>query len=385
MTIPDDFSVSQPANFSILIYTPQMWSYGGMERHICLLAELCARSGMRVTLVTTSNSLNDDARRQILAAGVCFLELPSARGTISLARKIWWLLKTMLRVRNKRWDIIYTNGQSGLAPMLWMAASRGTRVIHHHHTAADAAEQKTWHPCFRFALQMAPELVACSLATSHRLEVALRRNDVRFLPCLTPHVMEAGQVHEKTYSPDTVLHFGFVGRLVSTKGIDEICRLSEQLELQGIRWHLYGQGDEYPPSYFEKFPNVAFHGTYRSVGEYAEALREMDAGALYSKHVEGLPLSLMEMMAAGLPWIATDRGGTRELAISEQNSVVIPDDANPDETKMLTMELAARIRAGMTSRISQRSVYDQYFSPKIVGRRWLEFFRPNPHREIGAT
>ena len=158
MTIPDAFSVSPPTNFRILIYTPQMWSYGGMERHICLLAELCAQSGMQVTVVTTSNSLNDDARRQVLAAGVHFLELPSARGTVSLARKIWWLFKTTLRLRNKRWDIIYTNGQSGLAPILWMAARRGTRVIHHYHTAGDAAEQRTWHPCFRFALRKAPDI-----------------------------------------------------------------------------------------------------------------------------------------------------------------------------------------------------------------------------------
>jgi glycosyltransferase involved in cell wall biosynthesis len=107
----------------------------------------------------------------------------------------------------------------------------------------------------------------------------------------------------------------------------------------------------------------------------------MDAGVLYSRHGEGLPLSLIEMMAAGLPWIATDRGGTRELGITEQNSLIIPAGATPDETKMLTMELAARIRAGRTSRISQRAVYDRYFSSEIVGRRWLGFFHPNPPAE----
>ena len=80
-------------------------------------------------------------------------------------------------------------------------------------------------------------------------------------------------------------------------------------------------------------------------------------------------------------WIATDRGGTRELGVTEQNSLIIPAGATPDETKMLTMELAARIRAGRTSRISQRAVYDQYFSPEILGRRWLEFLHRNPPAE----
>ena len=355
-----------------------------MERHICLLAELCARSGMQVTLVTTSNSLNDAARQQLLAAGVHFLELPAARNTISLTKKLWWLVRTTLCLRKSRWDIIYTNGQSGLAPVLWMAAKRGTRVIHHHHTAADLAEQKTWHPWFRFALRKAPELVACSKATTHQLEATLRRSDVQFLPYLTLHIIGSDEVQEKLYSPDTVLHFGFIGRLVSTKGIEEICHFSEQPELQGIRWHLYGEGDEYPASYFEKYPNVAWHGTYRSAEEYAKVLLRMDAGVLYSRHSEGLPLSLIEMMAAGLPWIATDRGGIRELGVSKEDSFVVPANATDDETKMLTVKLAERIRSGQTSRISQRSVYDQYFSPEIVGRKWLEFFRPTLQRETEA-
>ena len=356
-----------------------------MEKHICQVAELCARSGMEVTLVTTSNSLDEDARRRVCAAGVRFFELPSARGKASLARKIWWLFKTTLRLRNKRWDIIYTNGQSGLAPVLWMAARRGTRVIHHHHTSADPAEQKTWHPCFRFVLRKAPELVACSMATSQHLQAALGRMNVRFLPYLTLDVVGTGHVHEKTYSPDTMLHFGFVGRLVSTKGIEEICRLSDQPELAGIRWHVYGQGEEYPASYFQKFPNVVYHGSYCSVEEYARLLQNLDAGVLYSEHTEGLPLSLIEMMSAGLPWIATDRGGTRELGISKQNSLIIPANATSEDKKMLTMELADRIRAGRTSRISQRTVYDQYFSQEIVGHRWLKFFHPNSHDETGAT
>ena len=101
---------------------------------------------------------------------------------------------------------------------------------------------------------------------------------------------------------------------------------------------------------------------------------------LYTKWraLEGLPVSLMEVMAAGLPWIATDRGGTRELGVSELNSVIVPAGASLQEMKALTMELADRIRTGRTSRIAQRRVYDEHFSPEISSRKWLEYLRNAP-------
>ena len=360
----------------MLMYTPQMSSYGGMETHLCLLAATCARSGIEVTFVTTSNSLNDEARQEMLQSGVRFYELPAARGHASAARKLIWLLTQALHLRKTRWDVIYTNGQSALAPMLWLAGQRGTRIIHHHHTAGDHAEQRSWNPLFRHALRAAPELVACSLATKRGMEAALGRRDVRFIPYLTRAIDRAGIFEDRRYSPDAVLNFGFVGRLVSTKGIEDVCRLSQMTELSGIRWHIHGEGEGYPASYFEKYPNIIYHGRYHSATEHANVLRNLDATVLLSRHSEGMPLALIEAMADGLPWIATDRGGTRELAISERNSIVVPADASLEEMKDLTMELAARIRGGVTSRTSQRRIYDEYFTPKVVGRNWLEFVRP---------
>jgi glycosyltransferase involved in cell wall biosynthesis len=360
----------------ILMYTPQMSNYGGMETHLCLLAALCARSGMEVTLVTTSNSLNDEARQDLLDSGVRFHELPEARGGASAVRKLTWLAATTLRLRKTRWDVIYTNGQSALAPTLWLAGRRRTRIIHHHHTAGDEREQQSWNPLFRRVLSAAPELVACSLATKRELETVLGRSDVRYIPYLTREIERSGNLEDRTYSQDAVLNFGFVGRLVSTKGVEDVCRLSEMTELSGVRWHIHGEGEDYPASFFEKYPNVIYHGRYRSATEYANVLRHLDATVLLSRHSEGLPLTLIEAMAEGLPWIATDRGGTRELAISEKNSIVVPAGASLEEMKLLSMGLAARIRAGMTSRKAQRHAYDERFSPKVVGRAWLEFVRP---------
>lgn len=351
-----------------------MAKYGGMETHICLVASLCAQVFKNVTLITTSNSLNDEARQRLLDSAVHFVELPEAQGTASHLRKFTWLISTIRRLRATNWDLIYSNGQSALAPITWLAARRGSRITHHHHTAADSQEQQTWHPLFKCVLRFAPELVACSNATRKELESALQRTDVACIPYLTRGLMPADAVVDRSYHADTILNFGFVGRLVSTKGIEAICKLSQSPELTDIRWHVHGEGKDYPPSFFEKYPNVTYHGRYRSAEEHAAALNNLDAVVLLSTHSEGLPLSLIEAMAAGLPWMATDRGGTRELGVSAQNCLVVPADASLEETQSLAKQFAARIRAGGTSRSEQRRAYDTHFSPQIIGQHWLQYF-----------
>ncbi len=95
---------------------------------------------------------------------------------------------------------------------------------------------------------------------------------------------------------------------------------------------------------------------------------------LFSTHNEGMPLSLIEGMSAGLPWIATDRGGTRELAVSAADSLVAPAAATLAELGSRVRVLADRILAGTTSRRRQRGHYDREFAPPVVARRWLDYF-----------
>ena len=358
---------------TFLFYIPQMAAYGGMERHVCLLAALLARHRHAVAMMTTSNSLNQSARADLRTAGVELRELPVARGKASKVGKLVWLLLNALRLRAKSWDVICTNGQSGLARLVWLAGQRRTRIIHHHHTAGDAAEQRTWHRAFRGTLALSPELVACSDSTKRQLEETLGRRDTVFLPYLTPEIFPSTAVTERSYGPDSLLHVGFIGRLVSTKGIDTICALSRESALTDVRWHIHGSGEDFPASFFAGIPNVKLHGAFSGEVECAEILRALDALALFSRHNEGMPLSLIEGMAGGLPWIATDQGGTRELAIASNNCDIVPAHASFDEIKNRMVAFATRIRAGKTTRVTQRRAYDENFAPQIVAERWLNY------------
>lgn len=358
---------------NILIYVPQMAAFGGMERHVCDLARVLASRDHHVKLITTSNSLSDELRSSLVERGITLRELARSRGSAGKLLKGVWLMREALRNDSTRWDLIYTNGQSALARIAWFAARPHTRIVHHHHTAADESEQATWSGPFRKVLKQAPELVACSRATQRALGEALKRADVQYQPYLTSAPVPASAVKDRVPSPNAKLHFGFTGRLVAEKGIASICALSRRPELADITWHIHGAGAAFPPEYFRPFHNVVYHGPFTTGLPHADILQRLDAIVLFSRHNEGMPLSLLEGMSAGLPWIATDRGGTREMAVSESNCMVVGPSPSEDELTAAVRTMASRIRQGMTSRTAQRRTYDRLFSPAVVSEAWCQF------------
>jgi glycosyltransferase involved in cell wall biosynthesis len=362
---------------NFLFYVPQMAAYGGMERHVCTLAAALAEKGHLVRLLTTSNSLGPDLRRELAHPLISLRELPQPRGSAGALRKIIWLLAELRHNIARPWDVIYTNGQSALARLAWRAAGPGTRIVHHHHTAADAGEQATWSRSYRQVLVLADQLVGCSQATCAALDAATARTDAIFLPYLTTCPLRTDEIIERPPGPR--LRFGFCGRLIPEKGIEVILDLAADPSLADLEWHIHGSGAAYPPASFAGRPRLHYHGAYQSGPDQAQALLALDALVLFSTHNEGMPLSLIEGMAAGLPWIATDRGGTRELALSPPDCLVLPGSSTPAEIRDGVRTLSARLRAGSTSRRRQRAGYDATFAPPVAAGRWLEYFHHIVH------
>lgn len=357
----------------LLFYAPQMAAYGGIERHVCSLAAAAAADGHTVRVLTTSNSLGPDLRRELAHPLIELRELAAPRAAAGPVAKIVWLLREVHRARAQTWDVIYTNGQSALARLVWLAAGPGTRIVHHHHTAADAAEQATWSAFYRHVLRRAPRLVGCSRATCAALDAATGRTDAFFLPYLTACPIDADWINERL--PGGRLRLGFCGRLIPEKGIDAILALAESDSLADVEWHIHGAGEAYPPARFAGRPRLVYHGAYHSAAEQVRALLGLDALVLFSTHNEGMPLSLIEGMSAGLPWIATDRGGTREIAVSPADCLVVPRTATLPELAGHLLDFTDRISAGTTSRRRQRAHYDEHFSPAVVADCWLDFFQ----------
>jgi len=121
---------------------------------------------------------------------------------------------------------------------------------------------------------------------------------------------------------------GFTGRLTEIKNISlflkaaaECRKLAENIRL---RFVIIGDGSlrsdlEQLSNYLGLSDSVVFLGNRNDV---ADLLQGMDIIALTSKN-EGTPLSLIEAMAAGVPFISTAVGGVADLA---GNTITMLDD-----------------------------------------------------------
>jgi glycosyltransferase involved in cell wall biosynthesis len=379
----------QPTPRSVLIYSPQFNTIGGVETHLVRLSCFLARKNCRVTLVTTSGMLEETRVRELTAEGVEFLSPPG--GPLSVPRKAAWLAGLVLtQLHRRHWDVIYTNAQGSLSWLLRPLKRHGTRLIHHYHTAGDERDQGTWGRLFPRWLKAVDEIVACSLSTAQNLRRVLGpevvmgrdgRDKVRMIPYLSAGVVEP--MERPPRDPAAKLRFGFVGRLVEGKGIDMICKLSQDPQLAHIEWHIHGCGSDYDAAYFEKFPNIQFHGRYNGSAELASILSRLDALVLFSRYQEGQPISLIEAMSAGLPWVATDQGGTSELMWAASNCRLVSAECGVDEARAAVLDLAQAIMEGRTSFAAQRGAYQDHLAPATVGERWVDFLSTDAAPRLG--
>ncbi|MDP2105119.1 MAG: glycosyltransferase [Desulfobulbaceae bacterium] len=114
------------------------------------------------------------------------------------------------------------------------------------------------------------------------------------------------------------------------KGLEELIRALHRLTVTGQRFMLLVVGGFITPQYETKIKAIAkdlgianqirWLGATSTVNSY---LREMDLFVLPSLS-EGLPMVILEAMAAGVPVVATDVGGISEAVRHKVDGVLVP-------------------------------------------------------------
>lgn len=130
--------------------------------------------------------------------------------------------------------------------------------------------------------------------------------------------------------PDEACVVGFVGRLVSEKGILELMQAAQMVAQKGLKMHLlivgpidHDKADSLKPEIARDYGLAKvciFTGMREDMPELYAA---MDVFVLPS-HREGFPRSLMEASAMGVPCIATDIRGCREAVEHDRNGLLVP-------------------------------------------------------------
>jgi glycosyltransferase involved in cell wall biosynthesis len=161
----------------------------------------------------------------------------------------------------------------------------------------------------------------------------------------------------------------FVGRVVPIKRLDLLLRALAQARESGPRLRLVvvGDGDE-RPRLERQAAEFGIAADLRFLG-YRRELRPLFAAAdiaVLCSDNEGTPVSLIEAAAAGLPAVATDVGGVREVVGEETGILVPPGDAPALAGALLRMAGDARLRQSCGAAARRRAT-GRYGAERLLG------------------
>ena len=164
-------------------------------------------------------------------------------------------------------------------------------------------------------------------------------NGIPLAPFLA-HPASPGQRHPR-------IRFGTIGRLVPAKGhailIDAFARVSRTVP--GAELSIYGYGDLHG-ALSSQIARLGLAGRVRLEGRTNDSpavLQDLDV-FVFSSVNEGLPLVILEAMAAGLPIVTTDVGGIPEVLPKESAWLCPPGDAEALAGAMLQAAACSDLR-----------------------------------------
>jgi glycosyltransferase involved in cell wall biosynthesis len=100
------------------------------------------------------------------------------------------------------------------------------------------------------------------------------------------------------------------------------------------------------------------------------AMAQLDAFVLFTTHREGLPLTLLEAMSAGVPWIAADRGGIRDLVVDNTCTILLPSPFTYQDAFAATKHMAQSVRHGLIRSEILTLEYRNKFHPDYLTGQW---------------
>lgn len=298
---------------------------GGMERVALDLAAGLEERGGRAIVVALGPE--GPIARELRSAGIATHALERRRRGYDLG--LVMRLRRLLRA--ERIDVVHTHNPHALLYGAVAGELAGCGVVHTKHgkNPSSAAE-------LRFRRQVG-RLVDCYVAVSNATAVvALEKREtdaarLRVIPNgidlrrFAASSGERSRLRAALGVPDDAFVFGTVGRLVPEKDQATLIRAAAPLLGERCRLLLAGDGPEAPAlrAVADGAPNGGFVHFLGARSDVPAVLAAMDAFVL-SSETEGLPLALLEAMAAGLPILSTPVGGIAEVVQPDVSGRLFP-------------------------------------------------------------
>jgi glycosyltransferase involved in cell wall biosynthesis len=323
---------------------------GGAQSYVAALLPALAERYDVVVAAHGPGAVVEAAR----AAGVRYVPLEHVRRPLHPARDLLGLWELVRLMRRERPDLVHANSaKAGLLGRLaaaltgvpvrvfnahgWSFQSQGSRAF----LWAERAVAPLTTTTICVSQSQLEDGVAAGVCSSERAVVIHNGIDVRAFALAHPNG-----------GPPQILS---VGRLKAPKDFVTLARALELLPRGAFRALVAGDGPDR-----ELIPAAAPLELLGERDDVPDLLAAADVFVLSSRS-EGLPISILEAMAAGLPVVATRVGGVPELVVDGETGLLVPPgDARALAAALRTLlgDRELRLRLGAAGRARAEREFD---------------------------
>jgi glycosyltransferase involved in cell wall biosynthesis len=273
-----------------------------------------------------------------------------------------------MKLRGKRFDVLYSLEMTRFLQFLALFVRPGGRILYNRAgMPADPSE----HIDANIIKLLDAIIVESPFQANAAKQIYGQDVPVASLPLLG-HICTP-MPRAKPLS-DEPLNIAFLGRYDEKKGIYRLLDIWPELEIGPARLHYHGHGPE-QDHLKESIKRrglegeVIVNGGWKSASELGVILSKTDLLVLPSEE-EGLPLILLEAMAHGVPFVASDVGAIPTLA--EDNPDVRVVSLDNTSIKEAIEERAQTIRTGGIEASRLQAYFQSRYSYDVLSTRWSD-------------
>jgi glycosyltransferase involved in cell wall biosynthesis len=305
-----------------IVFLVTLAETGGAQTYVASLLVPLRRDFDVVVAAHGSGPLEDATR----AAGARFIPLRHVRRTVKPVRDLLGLLELLRLLRRERPQIVHVN--SAKAAALGRVAAWFARVplrVYTVHGWAFLAYEGAASAAYRWVERALRPLTTVTICVSENE----RRAGLAARACAeaTTVVIRNGvdsTAPEPDRPPEGEPRVVMVGRLQAPKDPLTLVRALATLQGRDVEALLVGDGPD--RAAVEKEVRRLELESVRLLGQRNDVAELLRTAAIFvlSTRSEGLPLSILEAMAVGLPVIASNVGGVPELVVDGETGVLVP-------------------------------------------------------------
>lgn len=296
-------------------------SGGGAEHMVSHYVSHIDQSKLEIRVFCiTGQPANNELEKEILDAGISIHYVGKKKGfSLKAMRK----LNQLLTEYNP--DVIHTHLSAIIYTAFWLWIHPGVSAYHTMHSLPEKENKRLLRKLISSMLFKTGRAVVIAVSPENRRAIAdFYKLDSRRIPVIFNPVNVS--LYYRNPNKDETFTFISVGRLSEVKNqkmmLDAYKRFCDQTEINS-RLLLVGDGPlmENLKKHCHKLgldQKVSFLGYRKDINRM---LADADVFLLSSLY-EGLPLCILEAMAAGLPIIATNVGGVSDIV--RDNGILVP-------------------------------------------------------------